>query len=230
FGDVWTASVNAEIEEIGVEDIEDDAPIDAFDVEGNNLLTQLTLRLGRVTTDSRIFPTRGSAIELVLGQAGALGGDFTFTRVGVEYRKFWTVDEDFFGRRTVLSLRTEMGYIFGDEAPLFERFYAGGHRSIRGFRYRGVSPRGKEYFDDDGDPNTDPIIVQGDDPAAGALLLLLGLEYNFPVFGRPTSYDRSGTLNGVVFIDIGTVQDDFGFDEYRASIGAGMRLKVPFLG
>ena len=34
----------------------------------------------------------------------------------------------------------------------------------------------------------------------------------------------------VLFTDTGTVQDDFGLDEYRMSVGAGLRLAVPFLG
>ena len=37
-------------------------------------------------------------------------------------------------------------------------------------------------------------------------------------------------LTGVIFLDTGTVTDDLGFDEYRASIGVGLRIYIPQLG
>src|SRR5690606_5082682 len=94
------------------------------------------------TTDSFVFPSRGTRIELGLERVGALGGDYDFTRAIAQYDQFWTVDEDIFDRKTIVHWRVELGWIFEeDEAPMFERFYAGG-RSFRGFRFRGVGPRG----------------------------------------------------------------------------------------
>ena len=101
----------------------------------------------------------------------------------------------------------------GDEAPVFERYYAGGHRTFRGFDYRGVGPRGII---------AGPPLVQTDDSVGGDWLFLLSFEYNFPIY--------QDVLRVVLFSDTGTVQDDFGLDEYRMSVGAGLRLAVPFLG
>lgn len=213
FGDVWSASVRLRAEEIDVTDIEPDAPVDVFAVEDQNVVTSLGLTVSRNTTDDRLFPTSGSRLQVGLTRTGVFGGDFNFTRISMEMSQFWTVDEDFFGRRTVLSLRLELGYIFErDEAPIYERFYAGGHRSFRGFRFRGVGPRGIR----------NDTATQGDDPVGGDWLFLLGLEYNFPIY--------KDIVRAVVFADTGTVQDDFGLDEYRAAIGMGLRLKIPFLG
>ncbi|MFY7895046.1 MAG: BamA/TamA family outer membrane protein, partial [Phycisphaerales bacterium] len=36
-------------------------------------------------------------------------------------------------------------------------------------------------------------------------------------------------LAGVLFVDTGTVERDFGFSEYRASAGFGFRLVIPAL-
>ncbi|NJL30668.1 MAG: BamA/TamA family outer membrane protein [Phycisphaerales bacterium] len=146
-----------------------------------------------------------------------MGGEFEYTVVALSWRKFWTVDEDFFGYKTVVTLRHEMGYIFEDaqEVPLFERLYAGG-RSFRGFSYRGIGPLG--FL-------PSPPAAAGtlsDDHVGGTWLFLMGLEYNFPIY--------QDTLRGVVFTDTGTVSDEAGFGEYRVAIGAGIRLKVPFLG
>lgn len=213
FGDIWSAALRARAAQIDISNIEEDAPVDVFAVEGESLLTAIGFEVNRNNTDSNLFPTRGNKLELGVERAGAFGGDYDFTRATADFYQFWTVDQDFFDRKTVLSFRAQTGYIFEDaEAPVFERFYAGGHRSFRGFEYRGVGPRGIEA--DSGE--------LGDDPVGGDFLLLTGLEYNFPVYEE--------LVRWVFFTDMGTVQEDFGVDEWRVSIGTGIRLKVPFLG
>ena len=213
FGDVWSASVRTRFNQVDISDIDSDAPVDVFNVQGDNMVTGLGFELERNTTDSSIFPTEGSKWTLGLERVGALGGDFDFTRARTTFQQFWTVDEDFFGRETVLSARAEVGYIFEDnEAPIFERFYAGGHRTFRGFDFRGVGPRG--IRNDTG--------TLGDDAVGGDWLLLTGLQYNVPLYQE--------LLRGVLFTDMGTVQEDLGLDNWRVSVGAGVRIKVPFFG
>jgi outer membrane protein insertion porin family len=213
FGDVWSASVNLRYENVDIDHINRAAPVDVFAVEGASTITALGFSLSRDTTDSTLFPTKGSVTALGVSRAGALGGDYEFTALTARWQKFWTVDEDFLERKTVVSFRLETGYILEDnEAPVFERFYAGGHRSIRGFRLRGAGPRGVRN-------DTGQL---GDDPVGGDFLFLASLEYNFPIWQE--------IFRGVFFTDTGTVQDDVGFDEYRVSIGAGLRIKIPFLG
>lgn len=213
FGDVWSATINAQYQQIEIFDLAPDAPVDAYAVEGNSALDSVAFAVVRNTTDSRIFPTQGSLTRAGIERFGLLGSDYTFTSFTARYNKFWTVHEDFFGRRTVLSIRAQVGYIFEDgEAPFFERYFAGGHSSFRGFRFRGVGPRG--IRNDTG--------VLGDDPVGGDWTFLLGTEYNFPIYEE--------YIRGVFFVDSGTVQEDFGLDEYRVSVGAGVRLLLPFLG
>ena len=50
--------------------------------------------------------------------------------------------EDLLDRKTVLGLHVNAGFIPIGNSVFFERFYGGGIGSIRGFRFRGVSPRG----------------------------------------------------------------------------------------
>jgi outer membrane protein insertion porin family len=64
--------------------------------------------------------------------------------------------------------------------------------------------------------------VLGDEPVGGNWLFLLGSEYNVPLY--------QDVFRGVLFIDSGTVQKDIGFDRYRLAVGAGVRIKIPFLG
>jgi outer membrane protein insertion porin family len=91
-------------------------------------------------------------------------------------------------------------------APTFEKFYAGGIHSIRGFKYRGVSPRGLQT----NVPN--PVLK---DPIGSDWLFLANTELIAPLVGE--------SLSGLLFIDSGTV--DYG--TYRASIGAGIQLLIP---
>lgn len=213
FGDVWSVGLRLRAEEIELTEIDPTAPVDVFAVQDDSTITSVGIVIARSTVDSRFFPTRGSRLQLELTRTGALGGDYDFTKLNVEFKNFWTVEEDFFGRKTVVSARVEMGYIFEDnESPIFERFYAGGHRSFRGFRFRGIGPRGIR----------NDTLTPGDDPVGGDWLFLAGLEYNYPIY--------QDVVRGVVFLDSGTVQKKFGFKKYRVAIGAGLRLKVPFLG
>jgi outer membrane protein insertion porin family len=125
---------------------------------------------------------------------------------------FFTLREDMLGRRTVLSMRTAAGIIpqGQDEAPTYERFYLGG-RSFRGFDFRGISPRGVR--NDNGEPS--------DEAVGGTWSFFWGLELEQPLY--------QDLLSGVVFLDTGTVQEDIGFDEYRVSVGVGVRVSVPAL-
>jgi outer membrane protein insertion porin family len=214
---VWSASARLRYEQIRLEGVGSGAPVDVFDVIGDSTLVGVGFNIARSTVDSRITPSRGS--RLVLG-IERVSGDFNFTKVTAEGNIFFTLAEDFFGRKNILSFRTEVGYIFEDnQAPLFERFYAGGHSSFRGFRYRGVGPRG--IVDPDAIPGSGDEFV-GNDPVGGDFRLLVGTEYSFPIWRE--------ILRGVVFVDSGTVDEDLALDKWRASIGTGVRLNVPFLG
>ena len=211
FGDVWSGSVRGRWEAVEIDSIDSTAPVDIFDVEGDSVISTLGLFVERSTIDNPGSPERGSRLSMGLERAGALGGDYDFTRLSADFRKFWTVSRDFLDRPSVFSVRLEGGYILeDDEAPVFERFYAGGQRSFRGFEFRGIGPRGLNRSGN-----------FTDEAVGGDWLFLLGLEYEFPLFGE--------NLRGVVFTDQGTVEDDIGFENWRVSVGTGVRLKVPFI-
>ena len=209
-GEVWTGFVSTRFQSIDLSDIERSAPIDVFNVEDEHVVTSLGAGIIRTTVDNRLRPTRGSRIELGVEQIGLLGGDFDFTRLTAEHTVFLALSEDFLGRKSVLSLSTRIGYQFGGDSPIYERYFLGG-RSFRGFDYRTVSPRGLR-----------PSGIPSDDPIGGDWMFFMGAEYEFPIFDR--------FVGGVAFIDTGTVTRDIGFDEYRVSVGGGLRLYIPQLG
>lgn len=205
----WTGEVALRLENVDVEDVDIFAPRDFHDVKGSNLLTSVKGSLVRDRTDNRFLPTQGDRWRFSVEPYGVLGGDHDFTETRVGYIRHFSVYQDEQERKHVLSLRGETGVLFGD-APMFERFYAGGIGSLRGFRFRGAGP----YKGLDDDLNKIPV--------GGDFMILLGAEYTFPIY--------TDSLRGVLFTDMGTVESSVGITEWRASIGVGIRLTVDLLG
>ena len=134
-----------------------------------------------------------------------MGGDYLFGKLTSSYTRHWTVAIDDQDRHSIVSTYGRFGQIFGD-APVFERFYAGGIGSLRGFDFRGISPR-------DGIRNN---------RIGGDFMLLTGADYSFPLYSK--------VFRGVFFADMGTVEEDFGINSWRASVGAGIRLTLDIFG
>ena len=201
----WVGEIGFRVEHIGIGNVEFyDAP-DIRDVEGGNFLSSISLRLVHDTTDSFFLPSRGHRFELSWEQAGAMGGDFLFAKTGVEYTWHKTLGVDEFDRKSILSIRGQVDQILGD-APVFERFYAGGIGSLRGFDFRGITPRDGLFGDKVG----------------GDFRILTRAGYSFPLYGK--------VLRGVLFNDMGTVEESFGLTRWRSSIGFGVRLQLNFFG
>ncbi len=211
FGDIWAGAVRASIEQVELTNIQADAPTAYFEDAGPNILTSMEFSLTRTTLGNTKRPGSGSRLELTLAQFGVFGGDFTFTSATADYTVYFTLHEDFLGRKSTLKLNSKVGYIFGGEAPIYEKFYLGG-RSFRGFEYRTISPKGIQA--DTGLPS--------DQPVGGDWQLFLGAQYEFPIFGE--------AFDGVIFLDTGTVSDNPGFSQYRVAIGAGIRMYIPQFG
>lgn len=207
FNYVWSAGISLRGEDVKISDIDDPAlrAPEILEYEGHNMVTAAGISVARDTTQGGLLPYMGTRLDASFEQAGALGGDFDFQKYAFGANWYIPLYEDLLERRTILSLRFDTGYIGGD-APFFERFYGGGIGTIRGFDFRGVSPRSG--------PDEDRI--GGDFIATGTA------ELSFPIAGEQ--------LRGVVFTDLGTVEPEFELGTLRASVGAGIRLTIPLLG
>ncbi|MFT3788873.1 MAG: POTRA domain-containing protein [Tepidisphaeraceae bacterium] len=211
FDDLWRGTVGLRGESVRIHNI-GDQPIRAYeimDAEGSHILTSIQLGVRRDSTNPGSLKYEGSSLQASWESAGLIGGDYTYQRLRASYDVYTTLYEDLIDRKTVLAFYTDAGYIIGD-APFFEKFYGGGsppsEGALRGFRYRGVSPRS-------GPAN---------DPVGGKFLLTGTAELSFPLYGD--------NLRGVVFTDIGTVEDEFTFGTIRSSLGFGFRINLPVLG
>lgn len=176
--------------------------------QGHHTLTTVGFGLRRDTTNHGPLAYKGTNASINYEYYGGMGGAYNFNKITAGFEAYQTVTNDLLDRRTVLGFHLNAGYIpeGAYETPFFERFYGGGIGSLRGFEYRGVSPRAGRDLD----------------PVGGNFFTTGTLELNYPIYGEG--------LRGVVFSDFGTVEPDIRIHTIRASVGAGIRLVLPFLG
>jgi len=174
------------------------------EVLGDNDLYSGQFTLSHDTRDIPFLPTEGHYIELSLSQAF---GSFSYPRADIDLRRHFLLKEraDGSGRQT-LSIIMDTGFS-GSHTPIYERYFAGGFSTIRGFDFRGASP------------------VNGGVTVGGNFKFLTSVEYMFPL----TADDM---LKGVAFCDFGTVEEEIAMysNSFRVSPGFGLRVAVPMLG
>jgi outer membrane protein insertion porin family len=172
--------------------------------EGHTTLTSIGGQVAYTAIDNPLLPSQGFRLSSGWESFGVLGGP-SFQRITAGANAFVPLYRDERDRPTVLDMRLDAGAIYND-APFFERFYAGGFGSIRGFRFRGIGPR-------DGLAN---------DPIGGNYSLTGSVGVGFPI--------AEDTLRGVVFTDFGSTSNDTSLGTIRVAAGAGLRLTFPALG
>ena len=209
----WSTALTLRGEDVRIHDIEDTdlffggLPFRSPTVtaaEGHTTITSAALSLRRDTTNPGMLPYRGTNALVAWESYGVLGGP-TFQKFTGSFDWYIPIHEDLLDRKTVFALRGDAGWIWGD-APFFERFYAGGIGTVRGFRFRGISPREGV----------------GEDPIGGDFSLTGTAELGFPLAGD--------NLRMVLFADAGTVEPEVEIGTIRTSVGFGFRLILPIFG
>lgn len=195
--DHWRRSIFFRAENVSIDDIDVDAPQEIIDVQGDNLLAGIKLGIGRDLTDDRFNPSKGNRFNAGYEQ---VSGDYNFGILSGVHKWYHTLGEDLLERKTILATMLRGGSVIGD-APVFEKFYGGGTGTygIRGFDYRGVSPRA-------GDDN---------DPIGSKWIFLANSEMAVPL--------ASENFAALFFVDSGVI-DTGG---YRVSVGTGVQILIP---
>jgi len=203
FTDRFRGNIRYLVEHVKIKDISVDADPQVRASGETNMLSRLRAGVAYDTRDSVFNPKKGwfinSSVEMV---GGFLFGDQDYYSAQVGVTKFFN-----FAKEHVIEFRNRAGIIndFGDsnQVPVFDRFYAGGLGTVRGYNYRRVGPKG------------------GGNPIGGETLILSSLEYVFPIIEN---------FKGVAFIDVGHVNKDcfdMDFDDFAVSIGPGLRINTP---
>ena len=162
--------------------------------------------------DNFRIPTRGHRTKLFLDIAPA--GDNEYWRLGFNHRSYFNVWKRF-DHVLMVGVRAETIDGFSGEVPIYNRMFLGGPKSIRGIRYRYVSPTVREVkrF----------THAYGDyAPWGGQSLLCMNVEYTIPIVKM---------FRFAVFSDAGSVGEDvfdLDFDDVFAWTGGfGLRLDIP---
>lgn len=150
------------------------------------------------TRNRAIFADRGLYHQIT---AEVAAGDLEYYRLRYRHERYFPVTKSL-----TMLLRGELGYAggYGDTStlPFFENFFAGGPRSVRGFRANSLGPR---------DATTNR-------PIGGSVKVAGGADLYFPVpFVRDSKQFRVGA-----FVDVGNVYADldaFDASELRYSTG-----------
>ena len=177
------------------------------DVERTTDLVLPGVSYGRSRSKGRPFLSWGqsTSFELLYGSRELLSTiDLLKSTVSFKYLRAVTPRNAF-----ILSL--QYGAISTNDfsrVPASQRFFAGGDRSIRGYKYRDVSPRENG---EDGEEDEDGEAI------GGRYLEILNLEYNYRFLDR---------WSAALFVDAGRAFNEFD-RAYSAGAGAGIRWQSP---
>jgi len=165
---------------------------------------------GYDSRDRVIFPTEGTKVSLSAEAGLPTDGSLQFYKLRYDHTTFWPLTSE--GGVVVMG-NGELGYAnsYGESTvvPPFEKFYAGGARSVRGYDAASLGPR--DEFNE---------------PLGGNARAVGNLELIFPA---PFA-ENSDSVRLSLFLDGGAVYDTdngVGADELRYSTGITMKWVTP---
>ncbi len=185
-------------------------PFAISDEAGDHFYQRLGGSLAYDTRNSTQLPNHGQR-SVLSGEFSA--GDKNFYKL--EATSSWYFPGLFKGHVIEAGGRAGVAdTVSGGDVPFYDRFYLGGLYSMRGYKFRNVSPR-----------QTDPF---SDEPIGGDTYWFGSVEYSLPIFEK----DGGVSLRFAMFYDIGAVAaDPYSFSSaYNDNWGFGLRLNIPHLG
>jgi outer membrane protein insertion porin family len=193
------------------DDLDADAPATVRELEGVTRIFSITTGISFDNRDSIIIPTQGHKVSLTYEYAGdPLPGDFDFTKTMFDIESYFPTFEIGPDRRHVVNFDLTIGYARPNGnsiVPYYERYYAGGRGSIRGFDFRGVGPR------------------ESGDPIGGNAYAYFSAEYAYPLVGNilwlSTFYD---------VCNLTPEWNDLYRVKWRNTAGFGIKFVIPQLG
>ncbi len=202
----WTASMKYQLENIELFHFDDSASTELLREKGGRSKSAVTMALTYDTRDNVFLTRRGERVELSGEVAGGpLLGQTDTHKLSIEGQKFFLLPYDIImmtgGSTGVVGRYDDTAFV-----PIFDRWFIGGSRSVRGFDNREIGPRDSRG-----------------EPTGGATFGYVNLELTFPVIDR---------VRFAVFTDAGFVDRQYMhyadvLDDYQAGAGIGLRLNLP---
>lgn len=204
--------------------------IDYIDAVGQRTFHAWRTELGwaRDTRNDFFMPTRGMYQRIGL-ETTLPGSTVEYYKINYEFSKYWTIIPslvlrtganigygDSYGNDTTRTIYNDDGsvnrVVTATGLPFFENFYAGGTRSVRGFRDNTLGPR------------SEALSGYSAQPLGGSVQTVGQVELVFPKL-----FD-SKAARVSAFVDFGNVYDgwdNFDAGELRASAGVALLWRAP---
>ncbi len=202
----WRIYGNYSYTDTDLTDVADDASYIIKESQNINITSAIKTTFKRDTTNKSYNPNKGSKNIFSIKYAGGpFGGDSEFTKIEGSSSWFFPLY-----KKSIFHVKGAVGQVFENKdssLPVYERFFLGGLRSIRGFDNATISPK---------DPVTGERI-------GGDKMWYTNLEVIFPIFDAQGFY-------GVLFFDAGQVYDDdedWSMDDIKTAAGVGIRWLSP---
>ncbi len=211
----WTYSSSFEFENIEISNVDRGSPADIRNIVGDFDLYSVVPGVRLDKRNRSIIPSSGYLFDTKFRQTV---GDFTFGKWTGNFNKYFPLYSTPTQGTHILSLSTQLGYARSydsdKDVPSFDRFFAGGSKSIRGFDYRTVSPKVRDV------------------EVGGNAKWIASAEYTFPLIRDRVRGRWQDFIRGALFVDTGTVVPDYTDinKKIRSSVGFGFRIQVPGMG
>lgn len=193
---------------------EDDPEADFhyYDMDDSYVRVPFRLAWSYDTRNHPFVPSRGSRNNVFFEiTSSSFGSDYDTYKLGADLRQYAPLP--WWKHYLSFRLRAETIDAYGDtdEVPVNDRYFLGGARSLRGFKYRDVGPKAIPDETTGGRAH----------PMGGQTLATFSAEYNIPVIK---------VLRLAAFYDIGNVWADAfdaDFGELASAWGVGIRFDIP---
>jgi outer membrane protein insertion porin family len=201
----WTVGARYQLEQIEIFDVNTFAVPQLAQEQGTRSKSSIRATITYDTRDDVFLTRRGEKVEFAAeGAGGPLWGQTNIWKLEAEGSKFFPLPYDM-----IFMVRGATGVAdhYGDSpfVPIFDRFFIGGSRTVRGFNFRSIGPR----------------FAGTDEPEGGKTMGYGNLELTFPIFDR---------VRGAVFADAGFNNArtfDYGLGDLQVGVGFGLRLDLP---
>ena len=206
FGPFWSGSISYTIQDFYLYNFQGGASPELLREQGYRTDSSITAGVSFDNRDSVLLSRRGIHADASAEFAGGpLYGQTNIYKFQADAQKYILLPYDMI---LTIAGATGVADYFGDstEVPIFDRFFLGGSRSIRGFGNRDIGP-----------------IDDNKEPLGGNTMAYTNLELTFPIIDRV----RGAVWNDMGFLDARAFHYTDIYNDGDAAAGIGLRLNLP---
>jgi outer membrane protein insertion porin family len=206
FGQYWSGSIAYTLQEFEIYDFQNNPSPQILNEGGYRSESSITMGMTFDNRDSVLLSRKGVHADFTTEFAGGpLLGQTNIYKFQADAQKYFLLPYDL-----ILMIGGSTGvinyYDTSTEVPLFDRFFLGGSRSIRGFGNRDIGP-----------------IDDNNEPLGGDTMAYANVELTFPIMDRV----RGAVWTDLGFLDARPFHYTDAYQEGDAAAGVGLRLNLP---